>query len=45
METKYLRGKTAKSSITDGIAADMIKYPEEKFKLFVIYDPKENIKR
>lgn len=43
IETKYLRGKTAKSSITDGIAADLIKYPEEKFKLFVIYDPERKI--
>ena len=43
IETKYLRGKTSKSSITDGIAADMIKYPEEKFKLFVIYDPERKI--
>lgn len=43
IETKYLRGKTAKSTITDGIAADLIKYPEEKFKLFVIYDPERKI--
>lgn len=43
IETKYLRGKTAKSSITDGIAADLIKYPEEKFKLFIIYDPERKI--
>ncbi len=43
IETKYLRGKTPKSSITDGIAADLIKYPEEKFKLFIIYDPDRKI--
>lgn len=43
IETKYLREKTSKSSITDGIAADIIKYPEEKFKLFIIYDPERKI--
>jgi hypothetical protein len=43
IETKYLRGKTAKSTITDGIAADLIKYPEDKFKLFIIYDPERKI--
>ncbi len=43
IETKYLRGKTAKSSITDGIAADLIKYPEDKFKLFIVYDPERKI--
>jgi 7-cyano-7-deazaguanine synthase in queuosine biosynthesis len=43
IESKYLRGKTSKSAITDGIAADIIKYPEEKFKLFLIYDPERKI--
>lgn len=43
IETKYLRGKTAKSSITDGIAADIMKYPDDTFKLFVIYDPERKI--
>jgi hypothetical protein len=43
IESKYLRGKTAKSAITDGIAADITKYPEEKYKLFVIYDPERKI--
>ena len=43
IETKYLRGKTSKSSITDGIASDIIKYPEDAFKLFIIYDPERKI--
>ena len=43
IETKYLRGKTAKSTITDGIASDIIKYPEDKFKFFIIYDPERKI--
>jgi len=43
LEAKYLRKKTAKSTITDGIAADITKYPEDKHKLFVIYDPERRI--
>ncbi len=43
IESKYLRGKTTKSAITDGIAADITKYPQEKFKLFIIYDPERKI--
>lgn len=43
IETKYLRGKTAKSAITDGIAADITKYPDDQFKLFIIYDPERKI--
>ncbi len=43
IEAKYLRGKTAKSAITDGIAADITKYPIDKHKLFVIYDPERKI--
>lgn len=43
IEAKYLRGKTAKSSITDGIAADITKYPAEKHKLFIVYDPERKI--
>ena len=39
IEAKYLRKNTAKSAITDGIAADLTKYPEDKHKLFVVYDP------
>ncbi len=43
IESKYLRGKTSKSTITDGIASDLIKYPEDKYKLFIIYDPERKI--
>ena len=43
VEAKYLRGKTAKSTITDGIAADITKYPEDKYKLFIVYDPERKI--
>lgn len=43
IETKYLRGKTSKSTITDGIASDITKYPEDKFKLFIIFDPERKI--
>lgn len=43
IEAKYLRGKTAKSTITDGIASDITKYPEDKYKLFLVYDPERKI--
>lgn len=43
IEAKYLRKNTAKSHITDGIAADLTKYPEDKFKLFIVYDPERRI--
>lgn len=43
LEAKYLRGKTSKASITDQIAADIIKYPNDKYKLFLIYDPERKI--
>lgn len=43
VEAKYLRGKTSKASITDQIAADIIKYPNDKHKLFLVYDPERKI--
>jgi hypothetical protein len=43
LETKYLRGKTTASTITDGISADIIKYPEQCFILFILYDPERKI--
>ncbi|MBN8698841.1 MAG: hypothetical protein J0L54_04460 [Chitinophagales bacterium] len=43
IEAKYLREGTAKSSITDGIAADITKYPKDKYKLFIVYDPERKI--
>ena len=43
IESKYLRGSTSISTITDGIGADMSKYPSDKHKLFIIYDPERKI--
>lgn len=43
IESKYIRGKTTPSKVTEGIAADLSKYPKNTFKLFVVYDPERNI--
>lgn len=43
IEAKYIRGKTSPSKSTEGIAADLTKYPPEKFILFVVYDPQHMI--
>jgi hypothetical protein len=43
IEAKYIRGKTSPSKATEAIAADLTKYPPEKFILFVIYDPQHKI--
>jgi 7-cyano-7-deazaguanine synthase in queuosine biosynthesis len=43
IESKYLRGKTTQSVITDGIGADIIKYPNDRHVLFIIYDPERSI--
>ncbi|MVT09516.1 PD-(D/E)XK nuclease domain-containing protein [Chitinophaga tropicalis] len=43
IEAKYLRGSTSKAAITDQIGADITKYPQDKHKLFVIYDPERKI--
>jgi hypothetical protein len=43
IEAKYIRGKTSPSKATEGIAADLTKYPPKKFILFVIYDPQHMI--
>lgn len=43
IEAKYLRGKTTPSKATEGIAADLTKYPAEKHKLFIVYDPDRSI--
>jgi len=43
IEAKYIRGKTSPSKATEGIAADLTKYPTDKFILFVIYDPQHKI--
>ena len=39
IEAKYLRNKTTPSVATEGIAADLTKYPKDKFIIFVVYDP------
>jgi hypothetical protein len=43
IEAKLVRKTTPKSKITDEIAADIVKYPSEVVKLFVIYDPESKI--
>jgi len=43
IECKFIRGKTSPSKVTSGIAEDLTKYPEEHFKLFVVYDPDRKI--
>lgn len=43
IEAKYLRGKTTPSKATEGIAADLTKYPANKHKLFIVYDPDRSI--
>jgi len=44
IETKYIRSSTTPSVATEGIAADLTKYPKNKFILFVVYDPEHKIK-
>ena len=39
IEGKYIRGTTTPSRITEGMSADLIKYPQESHILFVVYDP------
>jgi len=39
IETKYLRASTTPSRASDGMAADLIKYPSTAHILFVVYDP------
>jgi len=44
MEAKYIRQGTPPSKATEGIAADLTKYPPEAFILFVVYDPQHMIR-
>ena len=39
IEGKYIRGATTPTKVTDGMAADLTKYPQEAHILFVVYDP------
>jgi len=43
IESKYVRGKTTPSKITDGIAADITKVQEALGLLFIVYDPERKI--
>ena len=39
VEGKYIRGNTTPSKVTEGMAADLTKYPQEAHVLFFVYDP------
>lgn len=43
IEAKYIRSNTAPSKASEGIAADITKYPTGKYILFVVYDPNRAI--
>jgi len=43
IESKYIRGSTTPSKITDGIAADIVKYNIGDHILFVVYDPEREL--
>ena len=43
IESKLVRKADSKSKVTNEIAADIVKYPPEHMKLFVIYDPETKI--
>lgn len=43
VESKYIRGDTTPSKVTEGIAADMTKIPEKFDVMFVVYDPERKI--
>jgi hypothetical protein len=44
LEVKYLRGATSPSKASEGVAADLTKYPAAVHVVFVIYDPRRAIK-
>ena len=43
IESKYIRASTTPSVATDGVAADLTKYPPNSHILFVVYDPTHRI--
>lgn len=43
IEAKYIRGSTTPSRASEGIAADLTKYPRDIHILFVVYDPNRGI--
>ncbi len=44
IETKYIRQATSPSKASEGMAADLTKYPEGSHILFLVYDPAHAIK-
>ncbi|HLR88526.1 MAG TPA: hypothetical protein VK042_02235 [Atopostipes sp.] len=43
IEAKYIRSNTTPSTASEGIAADLTKYPNDSHKLFIVYDPEAQI--
>jgi hypothetical protein len=43
IEAKYVRSNTTPSVASEGIAADITKYPSDSHKLFIVYDPQGRI--
>jgi hypothetical protein len=43
IESKYIRASTSPSKATEGMAADLIKYPSDVHVLFIVYDPDRGI--
>jgi REase_DpnII-MboI/Queuosine biosynthesis protein QueC len=43
IEAKYVRSRTTPSKASEGIAADLTKYPQRKHTLFIVYDPQTAI--
>lgn len=43
IESKYIRNSTTPSRVSEGLAADLTKYPEESHILFLVYDPNRSI--
>ena len=43
IEGKYIRRGTPPSKVTEGMAADLTKYPQEAHIMFVVYDPQPSL--
>lgn len=43
IESKYIRNSTTPSRVSEGLAADLTKYPNESYILFLVYDPNRSI--
>ena len=44
VESKFIRGNTPPSRASEGMAADLTKYPKRAHILFLVYDPDHAIK-